>query len=147
MAQTGKQLPDYFRKFAVYYAGPAKTPEGFASGSFGPTTSQRMDPYVPLFQKHGASMIMLGKGNRAPTVTESCQKNGGFYLGSIGGPAAKLGRDCITKVEVLDFEDLGMEAIWKIEVKDFPAFIIIDDKGNDFFNKANRDKFVEISKR
>jgi fumarate hydratase class I len=147
MAQTGKELPDYFRKFAVYYAGPAKTPEGFASGSFGPTTSQRMDPYVPLFQEHGASMIMLGKGNRAPTVTKSCQKYGGFYLGSIGGPAAKLGRDCITKVEVLDFEDLGIESIWKIEVKDFPAFIIIDDKGNDFFNKANRDKFVEIGKR
>jgi fumarate hydratase class I len=147
MAQNGQELPEYFRKFPVYYAGPAKTPAGFASGSFGPTTSQRMDPYVPLFQKEGASMIMLGKGNRSPLVTESCQKYGGFYLGSIGGPAAKLGRDCITKVEVIDFEDLGMEAIWKIEVKDFPAFIIIDDKGNDFFNKANRDKFVGIGRR
>lgn len=147
MAQAGKELPEYFRRFPVYYAGPAKTPKGFASGSFGPTTSQRMDPYVPLFQKQGASMIMLGKGNRSAVVTESCHKYGGFYLGSIGGPAAKLGRDCITKVEVIDFEDLGMEAIWKIEVKDFPAFIIIDDKGNDFFNKANREKFIGIGKR
>lgn len=147
MAQSGKELPEYFRRFPVYYAGPAKTPEGFASGSFGPTTSQRMDPYVPLFQKQGASMIMLGKGNRSPVVTESCHQYGGFYLGSIGGPAAKLGRDCITKVEVIDFEDLGMEAVWKIEVKDFPAFIIIDDKGNDFFNKANREKFIGIGKR
>jgi fumarate hydratase class I len=147
MAQAGKELPEYFRRFPVYYAGPAKTPQGFASGSFGPTTSQRMDPYVPLFQKQGASMIMLGKGNRSSVVTESCHNYGGFYLGSIGGPAAKLGRDCITKVEVIDFEDLGMEAVWKIEVKDFPAFIIIDDKGNDFFNKTNREKFVGIGKR
>jgi len=147
MAESGKELPEYFRKFPVYYAGPAKTPEGFASGSFGPTTSQRMDPYVSLFQQKGASMIMLGKGNRSQIVTESCKQYGGFYLGSIGGPAAKLGRDCITKVEKIDFEDLGMEAIWKIEVKDFPAFIIIDDKGNDFFNKANREKFIGIGKR
>ena len=147
MAESGKELPEYFRKFPVYYAGPAKTPEGFASGSFGPTTSQRMDPYVSLFQQKGASMIMLGKGNRSQIVTESCKQYGGFYLGSIGGPAAKLGRDCITKVEKIDFEDLGMEAIWKIEVKDFPAFIIIDDKGNDFFNKANREKFIGIGRR
>lgn len=129
----GEGVPDYFRKFAVYYAGPAKTPEGHASGSFGPTTSERMDPYVSSFQALGASMVMLGKGNRQGQVTETCKKFGGFYLGSIGGPAARLGKECITKVEVLDYAELGMEAVWKIEVKDFPAFIIIDDKGNDFF--------------
>lgn len=129
----GEPLPEYFKQYAVYYAGPAKTPKGFASGSFGPTTSERMDPYVPFFQEQRASMIMLGKGNRSPVVTESCGKHGGFYLGSIGGPAARLGKECITKVEVLDFAELGMEAVWKIEVQDFPAFIIIDDKGNDFF--------------
>jgi fumarate hydratase class I len=138
MLDKGQPLPDYFKKYAVYYAGPAKTPEGHASGSFGPTTSERMDPYVPSFQKAGASMIMLGKGNRNPVVTDACKQYGGFYLGSIGGPAARLGKDCITKVEQLDFKDLGMEAIWKIEVKDFPAFIIIDDKGNDFFKSAGR---------
>jgi len=126
-------LPDMFKKFAIYYAGPAKTPEGFASGSFGPTTSERMDPYVAKFQAKGGSKIMLGKGNRTAEVTASCKTNGGFYLGSIGGPAARLGKECITKVEVLDMAELGMEAIWKIEVKDFPAFVIIDDKGNDFF--------------
>lgn len=130
---AGKGLPDYFLKYPVYYAGPAKTPEGHASGSFGPTTSQRMDPYVGLFQSHGGSMVMLGKGNRTKEVTDACKKYGGFYLGSIGGPAARLGRDCITKVEVLDYSELGMEAVWKIEVKDFPAFIIVDNKGNDFF--------------
>lgn len=131
-------LPEYFKKYAVYYAGPAKTPKGHPSGSFGPTTSERMDPYVADFQKLGASMIMLGKGNRSPQVTEACKTYGGFYLGSIGGPAARLGKECITKVEVLDFAELGMEAIWKIEVKDFPAFIIIDDKGNDFFKSVIR---------
>jgi len=133
LINAGKSLPEYFKNYAVYYAGPAKTPTGYASGSFGPTTSERMDPYVDSFQSLGASMIMLGKGNRSLQVTESCRKHGGFYLGSIGGPAARLGKECITKVEVLDFKELGMEAIWKIEVKDFPAFIIIDDKGNDFF--------------
>jgi fumarate hydratase class I len=127
------QLPEYFKQFPVYYAGPAKTPEGHASGSFGPTTSQRMDPYVAKFQAAGGSMVMLGKGNRTKEVTDACKKYGGFYLGSIGGPAARLGRDCITKVEQLEFKELGMEAIWKIEVKNFPAFVIIDNKGNDFF--------------
>jgi len=129
----GEGLPDYFKQYPVYYAGPAKTPAGHASGSFGPTTSQRMDPYVPIFQAKGGSMVMLGKGNRSPSVAESCARFGGFYLGSIGGPAARLGRDCITSVEVQEYPELGMEAIWKIEVKDFPAFIIADDKGNDFF--------------
>lgn len=133
MVDQGKQLPEYFKKYAVYYAGPAKTPTGFASGSFGPTTSERMDPYVGVFQSLGASKLMLGKGNRSAQVTEACKAHGGFYLGSIGGPAARLGKECITKVEVLDFAELGMEAVWKIEVKDFPAFIILDDKGNDFF--------------
>lgn len=138
MLDAGKPLPEYFKNYAVYYAGPAKAPTGYASGSFGPTTSERMDPYVPEFQALGASKIMLGKGNRQPVVTESCKNNGGFYLGSIGGPAARLGKECITKVEVLDFKELGMEAVWKIEVKDFPAFIIIDDKGNDFFKSVIR---------
>lgn len=133
MMESGKGLPDYFKQYPVYYAGPAKTPEGHASGSFGPTTSQRMDPYVAKFQAAGGSMVMLGKGNRTKEVTDACKKYGGFYLGSIGGPAARLGRDCITKVEQLEFKELGMEAIWKIEVKDFPAFIIVDNKGNDFF--------------
>ncbi len=131
----GEGLPEYFREYPVYYAGPAKTPKGHASGSFGPTTSQRMDPYVPLFQKEGGSMVMLGKGNRSPLVSKSCKEYGGFYLGSIGGPAARLGKDCIKKVEVQAFEELGMEAIWKIEVANFPAFIICDDKGNDFFRR------------
>ncbi len=138
MADRGEALPEYFKKYAVYYAGPAKTPKGYASGAFGPTTSERMDPYVDLFQSLGASMIMLGKGNRSPQVTEACRQHGGFYLGSIGGPAARLGKECITKVEVLDFKELGMEAVWKIEVKDFPAFIIVDDKGNDFFKTVIR---------
>ncbi|MCX6124677.1 MAG: FumA C-terminus/TtdB family hydratase beta subunit, partial [Proteobacteria bacterium] len=130
---AGGKIPDYFKNFPVYYAGPAKTPKGYESGSFGPTTSQRMDPYVSLFQSLGGSLVMLGKGNRTKEVTDACKKYGGFYLGSIGGPAARLGRDCITKVEVLEYAELGMEAVWKIEVKDFPAFIIIDNKGNDFF--------------
>lgn len=129
-------LPDYFKSYPVYYAGPAKTPTGHASGSFGPTTSQRMDPYVPLFQKHGGSLVMLGKGNRTEGVAASCKEHGGFYLGSIGGPAARLGKDCIKKVEVCAFPELSMEAIWKIEVEDFPAFIITDDKGNDFFDRT-----------
>ncbi|NVB36680.1 fumarate hydratase [Pseudenhygromyxa sp. WMMC2535] len=127
------ELPGYFRDHIVYYAGPAKTPEGMASGSFGPTTAARMDPYVPLFQPHGGSMVMLAKGNRSRQVTDSCKRNGGFYLGSIGGPAARLAQDCIKKVEVLEYPELGMEAIWKIRVEDFPAFIVVDDKGNDFF--------------
>ena len=133
---AGQEMPEYFKEYPVYYAGPAKTPEGYASGSFGPTTSQRMDPYVPVFQELGGSMIMLGKGNRSVQVTEACAKYGGFYLGSIGGPAARLGKECITKVEVHEFPELGMEAVWKIEVKDFPAFIIVDNKGNDFFRKV-----------
>ena len=130
---SGEPLPGYFKNHIIYYAGPAKTPEGHASGSFGPTTAGRMDPYVPIFQSQGGSLIMLAKGNRSKMVTESCQKHGGFYLGSIGGPAARLGRDCITKVETIAYPELGMEAIFKISVKDFPAFIIVDDKGNDFF--------------
>jgi fumarate hydratase class I len=131
---AGEDLPDYFKNHIVYYAGPAKTPAGRASGSFGPTTAGRMDPYVPIFQKRGGSMIMLAKGNRSRVVTESCKQYGGFYLGSIGGPAARLGRDCITAVKVLEYPELGMEAVWAITVKDFPAFIIVDDKGNDFFD-------------
>lgn len=131
-------LPESFKNYAIYYAGPAKTPSGHPSGSFGPTTSERMDPYVPVFQSHGGSLLMLGKGNRTAEVTESCKKNGGFYLGSIGGPAARLGKECITKVEVLEFPELGMEAIWKIEVTNFPAFVIVDDKGNDFFKTVVR---------
>ena len=141
--KAGEPLPDYFRNYPIYYAGPAKTPAGHPSGSFGPTTSERMDPYVPLFQEHGGSLVMLGKGNRSSLVTESCSRWGGFYLGSIGGPAARLGKDCITKVEVLDFKELGMEAVWKIEVKDFPAFVIVDDKGNDFF-RPQRDLVAKV---
>ena len=138
MLDEGKPMPDYLKNHAVYYAGPAKTPEGFASGSFGPTTAGRMDSYVDYFQSHGGSHVMLAKGNRSKAVTDACAKNGGFYLGSIGGPAARLAQDCIKKVEVLDFEDLGMEAIWKIDVVDFPAFIVVDDKGNDFFAETMR---------
>ncbi len=130
---SGEGLPDYFKKHPVYYAGPAKTPPGMASGSFGPTTAGRMDPYVDLFQSQGGSMVMIAKGNRTQQVTDACQKHGGFYLGSIGGPAAILAQNSIKKVEVLDYPELGMEAIWKIEVVDFPAFILVDDKGNDFF--------------
>jgi fumarate hydratase class I len=130
---AGEDLPAYLKNHIVYYAGPAKKPEGMASGSFGPTTAGRMDSYVDLFQSHGASLIMLAKGNRSKQVTEACRKHGGFYLGSIGGPAARLAKDCITSVELLEFEELGMEAVWKIEVENFPAFIIVDDKGNDFY--------------
>ncbi|MDX2469639.1 MAG: fumarate hydratase [SAR324 cluster bacterium] len=133
----GEDLPDYFKEHIVYYAGPAKTPEGYASGSFGPTTAGRMDSYVSTFQKAGGSMVMLAKGNRSQVVTDSCKENGGFYLGSIGGAAAVLGKECITKVELIEFPELGMEAIYKIRVKDFPAFIIVDDKGNDFFHNLD----------
>lgn len=134
----GEPMPQYMRDHAVYYAGPAKTPQGMASGSFGPTTAGRMDTYVDQFQKAGGSMVMLAKGNRSAAVTQACEVNGGFYLGSIGGPAARLAQDNITKVDVLDFPELGMEAVWKIEVKDFPAFIVVDDKGNDFFAETLR---------
>jgi fumarate hydratase, class I len=130
----GEGLPQYFKDHAVYYAGPAKTPKGYASGSFGPTTAGRMDSYVAEFQQAGGSMVMLAKGNRSPQVTKACQEFGGFYLGSIGGPAAKLALDCIKKVECVEYSELGMEAIWKISVENFPAFIVIDDKGNDFFD-------------
>jgi fumarate hydratase class I len=133
MLDAGKPMPEYLKKYAVYYAGPAKTPAGMASGSFGPTTAGRMDSYVDYFQSQGGSLVMLAKGNRSQQVTDACKSHGGFYLGSIGGPAARLAQDCITKVEVLDFEELGMEAVWKIDVVDFPAFIVVDDKGNDFF--------------
>jgi fumarate hydratase, class I len=130
---AGQGMPDYMRNHAVYYAGPAKTPKGFASGSFGPTTAGRMDSYVNAFQAQGGSMVMLAKGNRSRAVTDACKAHGGFYLGSIGGPAARLAQDCIKHVEVLEYPELGMEAVWKIDVVDFPAFIVIDDKGNDFF--------------
>jgi fumarate hydratase, class I len=133
MLDKGEPLPDYLKHHAVYYAGPAKTPIGYASGSFGPTTAGRMDAYVDQFQKAGGSFVMLAKGNRSKGVTDACRANGGFYLGSIGGPAARLAQDCIRHVEVLDFPENGMEAVWKIEVEDFPAFVVVDDKGNDFF--------------
>jgi fumarate hydratase class I len=138
MLDAGKPMPEYLKKYAVYYAGPAKTPQGYASGSFGPTTAGRMDSYVEQFQSAGGSFVMLAKGNRSKAVTDACKSHGGFYLGSIGGPAARLAQDCIKKVEVLDFEDLGMEAIWKIDVVDFPAFIVVDDKGNDFFAETSK---------
>jgi fumarate hydratase class I len=134
----GEPMPQYLKDYAVYYAGPAKTPEGYASGSFGPTTAGRMDSYVENFQKLGGSFVMLAKGNRSQAVTDACKNHGGFYLGSIGGPAARLAQDCIKKVEVLDFEELGMEAVWKIDVVDFPAFIVVDDKGNDFFAQTSK---------
>ena len=130
---AGEEMPQYLRDHAVYYAGPAKTPEGYASGSFGPTTAGRMDSYVEQFQAAGGSLVMLAKGNRSQQVTDACRTHGGFYLGSIGGPAARLAQDCISKVEVLEYPELGMEAVWRIEVEDFPAFIVVDDKGNDFF--------------
>jgi len=142
---AGQPLPQYLKDYAVYYAGPAKTPTGYASGSFGPTTAGRMDSYVEQFQAAGGSFVMLAKGNRSKAVTDACKAHGGFYLGSIGGPAARLAQDCIKKVEVLDFEDLGMEAIWKIDVVDFPAFIVVDDKGNDFF--AETSKMVSIGRK
>ena len=135
---AGAPMPSYLKDFAVYYAGPAKTPAGYASGSFGPTTAGRMDSYVEYFQSRGGSFVMLAKGNRSLAVTNACKEHGGFYLGSIGGPAARLAQDCIKKVEVLDFEELGMEAVWKIDVVDFPAFIVVDDKGNDFFAETSK---------
>jgi fumarate hydratase, class I len=138
LLDSGKPMPQYLKDHAVYYAGPAKTPTGYASGSFGPTTAGRMDSYVEQFQALGGSMIMLAKGNRSAAVAQSCKKYGGYYLGSIGGPAARLAQDCIKKVEVLDYEELGMEAVFKIEVENFPAFIIIDDKGNDFYAETRR---------
>ncbi|MGI5326305.1 fumarate hydratase [Actinomadura nitritigenes] len=131
---AGEPMPRYLRDHAVYYAGPAKTPEGYASGSFGPTTAGRMDSYVEQFQAAGGSLVMLAKGNRSKQVTDACKEHGGFYLGSIGGPAARLAQDCIKKVEVLEYPELGMEAVWKIEVEDFPAFVVVDDKGGDFFD-------------
>jgi fumarate hydratase class I len=137
---AGEGLPQYFKDHMVYYAGPAKRPEGFASGSFGPTTAGRMDSYVDLFQSHGGSMVMLAKGNRSAQVRDACRRHGGFYLGSIGGPAARLAEHSIKKVEVLEYEDLGMEAIWRIEVEDFPAFTIIDSQGNDFYADLTRDR-------
>jgi len=135
---AGLGLPEYMKDMAVYYAGPAKTPDGMASGSFGPTTAGRMDSYVEEFQANGGSFVMLAKGNRSRAVTDACHKYGGFYLGSIGGPAARLAQDCITKVEVLEYGELGMEAVWKIDVQNFPAFIVVDDKGNDFFDLVNK---------
>ncbi len=135
---AGDGLPQYMKDYCVYYAGPAKTPDGYASGSFGPTTAGRMDSYVDLFQRNGGSYVMLAKGNRSKAVTDACQEHGGFYLGSIGGPAAVLAKDCITKVEVLEYAELGMEAVWKIDVVDFPAFIVVDDKGNDFFKDVSK---------
>ncbi len=142
---AGEEMPAYLRDHAVYYAGPAKTPEGYASGSFGPTTAGRMDSYVAQFQAAGGSKVMLAKGNRSQQVTEACNTHGGFYLGSIGGPAARLAQDCITSVEVLEYEELGMEAVWKIEVEDFPAFIVVDDKGNDFFTDPSGAVTVPMS--
>ena len=134
---AGEEMPDYLQNHPIYYAGPAKTPEGYASGSFGPTTAGRMDSYVDQFQAAGGSMVMLAKGNRSKQVLDACNTHGGFYLGSIGGPAARLAQDAIKKVEVLEYEELGMEAVWRIEVKNFPAFVIIDDKGNDFFSEVS----------
>ncbi|HUP84425.1 MAG TPA: fumarate hydratase [Acidimicrobiales bacterium] len=135
---AGESVPQYLRDHCVYYAGPAKTPTGYASGSFGPTTAGRMDSYVGRFQEAGGSLVMLAKGNRSQAVTDACAAHGGFYLGSIGGPAARLAQDCITKVEVLEYPELGMEAVWRIEVEDFPAFIVVDDKGNDFYRDVSR---------
>ena len=135
---AGESMPEYLQRYAVYYAGPAKTPAGYASGSFGPTTAGRMDSYVAAFQAAGGSFVMLAKGNRSAAVTQACKQYGGFYLGSIGGPAARLAQDCIKSVEVLEYPELGMEAIWKIEVEDFPAFIVVDDKGNDFFAETSK---------
>ncbi|BDS05814.1 fumarate hydratase class I [Oceaniferula spumae] len=136
--ENGEGIPDYIKDYPIYYAGPAKTPEGMASGSFGPTTAGRMDPYVNLFQKHGASMVMLAKGNRSQMVTDACKTHGGFYLGSAGGPAALLAKEHIKSQEVVDFPELGMEAVWKIKVENFPAFILVDDKGNDFFQQLSQ---------
>ncbi len=145
LLDDGGEMPQYLKDHAVYYAGPAKTPEGYASGSFGPTTAGRMDSYVKSFQAAGGSMVMLAKGNRSKQVTEACDTYGGFYLGSIGGPAARLAQDCIKSVEVLEYPELGMEAVWKIEVEDFPAFIVVDDKGNDFFTDPSGAVTVPLS--
>ena len=142
--ERGEGLPQYFKDYIIYYAGPAKTPPGYASGSFGPTTAGRMDSYVELFQANGGSYVMLAKGNRSAAVTESCKKYRGFYLGSIGGPAARLAKECIKKVETLEYPELGMEAVWKIEVEDFPAFIVVDDKGNDFFAEFGRANVLPV---
>ena len=144
---SGEEMPQYLKDHAVYYAGPAKTPEGYASGSFGPTTAGRMDSYVEQFQAAGGSMVMLAKGNRSKQVTDACRTHGGFYLGSIGGPAARLAKDCIKHVEVLEYPELGMEAIWKIDVEDFPAFIVVDDKGEDFFAATAKPTAFTISTR
>ncbi|CAB4606120.1 MAG: fumarate hydratase [Actinobacteria bacterium] len=141
---AGEGLPQYLKDHCVYYAGPAKTPEGYASGSFGPTTAGRMDSYVDLFQENGGSFVMLAKGNRSKAVTDACKRHGGFYLGSIGGPAARLAQDCIKSVEVLEYPELGMEAVWKIEVEDFPAFVVVDDKGNDFFEEVIKSRPVTL---
>ncbi|HEY1737246.1 MAG TPA: FumA C-terminus/TtdB family hydratase beta subunit, partial [Acidimicrobiia bacterium] len=135
---AGEAMPQYMVDHPVYYAGPAKTPAGYASGSFGPTTAGRMDSYVAQFQAAGGSFVMLAKGNRSRAVTEACKAHGGFYLGSIGGPAARLAQDCITHVEVVEYAELGMEAVWMIDVVDFPAFVVVDDKGNDFFEQVGR---------
>ena len=143
----GEGLPQYMKDYCVYYAGPAKTPEGYASGSFGPTTAGRMDAYVADFQAAGGSFVMLAKGNRSRQVTEACKTYGGFYLGSIGGPAARLALDCIKSVEVLEYAELGMEAVWKIRVENFPAFIVVDDKGHDFFDMVNAQPGVSINVR
>nr|WP_202507322.1 fumarate hydratase [Amycolatopsis rubida] len=143
---AGEEMPQYLRDHPVYYAGPAKTPDGYASGSFGPTTAGRMDSYVAQFQAAGGSLVMLAKGNRSKQVTAACEQHGGFYLGSIGGPAARLAKDCIKKVDVLEYAELGMEAVWKIEVEEFPAFIVIDDKGNDFFSETS-EPVLQISFR
>ncbi len=137
---AGEGLPDYFKNHGVYYAGPAKTPQGMASGSFGPTTAGRMDSYVDQFQAASGSMVMLAKGNRSRQVTDACAKHGGFYLGSIGGPAARLADHSIRKVEVLEYPELGMEAIWRIDIEEFPAFIIVDEKGNDFYAQLRETK-------
>jgi fumarate hydratase class I len=144
---AGEPMPDYLRDHAVYYAGPAKTPAGYASGAFGPTTASRMDSYVDQFQAAGGSLVMLAKGNRSKTVTDACQKHGGFYLGSIGGPAARFAQDCVKHIEMLEYPELGMEAIWKIHVADFPAFIVVDDKGNDFFADVTRPVTLAIGRR
>jgi fumarate hydratase, class I len=144
---AGEPMPQYLRDHPVYYAGPAKTPAGMPSGSFGPTTAGRMDSYVDQFQGAGGSKVMLAKGNRSKQVTEACLQHGGFYLGSIGGPAARLAQDCIKHVEVLEYEELGMEAVWKIEVEDFPAFIVVDDKGNDFFAEVSKPMAFTITTR
>ncbi|MFI1917694.1 fumarate hydratase [Nocardia sp. NPDC020380] len=147
LLDAGNPMPQYLRDMAVYYAGPAKTPDGYASGSFGPTTAGRMDSYVDQFQAAGGSFVMLAKGNRSAQVTKACKEHGGFYLGSIGGPAARLALDCIKSVEVLEYPELGMEAVWKIEVEDFPAFIVVDDKGNDFFAETTKPIALRVRER